>query len=240
MTPHIEAKKEDIAKIVLMPGDPMRAKMIAEKYLEDYKLVNEVRGILAYTGYYKGQRVTVMASGMGMPSMGIYSYELYTSYDVECIIRIGSAGAYVKELALYDLILVSEAYSESTFAKVQNGSIDNFIKADLELNQIISDTASVNSTKLHTSKIECSDVFYKENNDYKYLVDMGCNACEMESFALFHNARILNKKAACLLTVSNNWETMEETTSEERQNAFTGMVELALESSVKIGEKYGF
>ncbi len=240
MTPHIEATKEDIAAIVLMPGDPMRAKMIAEVYLDNYKLVNQVRGILAYTGFYKGKRITVMASGMGMPSMGIYSYELFSTYDVECIIRIGSAGAYVKELDLYDLILVSEAYSESTFAKIQNGSNDKTIAADLELNEIISNTARQKNLNLHISKIECSDVFYKQDNDYKKLVENGCFACEMESFALFHNAKVLNKKAACLLTVSNNWETMAETTSEERQNAFTEMLELALDASLEIGEKYGF
>ena len=126
MIAHIEAKKEEIAKTVIMPGDPLRAKFIAETYLEDYKLVNQVRGMYAYTGTYKGKEVTVMASGMGMPSMGIYSYELFKFYDVDNIIRVGSAGAYTDKLNLYDLVLVDACYSESTYAKTQNGYVDKF------------------------------------------------------------------------------------------------------------------
>lgn len=234
MTPHIEAKKNEIANIVIMPGDPIRAKKIAETYLTDYKLVNEVRGMYAYTGLYKGKNITVMASGMGMPSMGIYSYELFKYYDVDVIIRVGSTGAYVKELGLYDIVLVDKSISESTYAKVQNGFLGNTLEADTSLNEIILSTAKENNIDLHVSNIECGDVFYKENNDYTKLVENGIVACEMESFALFHNANTLNKKAACLLTVSNNWETGEETTSEERQNAFMQMVELALEASLKV------
>ena len=137
MTPHIEAKKEDIASIVIMPGDPLRAKYIAENYLTDYMLVNDVRNMLAYTGYYKGKRVTVMASGMGNPSMGIYSYELFKFYDVDTIIRVGSCGAYTKNLNLYDLILVEESYSDSNYAFVQNGFKDKIITSSSELNEVI-------------------------------------------------------------------------------------------------------
>ena len=134
MTPHIEAKKEDIAKTVIMPGDPLRAKFIAETYLKDYKLVNNVRGMLAYTGNYKDTKVTVMASGMGMPSIGIYSYELYKFYDVKNIIRVGTCGAYTKDLDLFDVILVNACYSESSYAKTQNGCTDEMMYASSPLN----------------------------------------------------------------------------------------------------------
>lgn len=235
MTPHIEAKENEIAKVVIMPGDPMRAKFIAENYLEDYKLVNEVRGMYAYTGKYKGNTVTVMASGMGMPSIGIYSYELFKFYNVEKIIRIGSCGAYTRDLNLYDLVLVNACYSESSFALTQNGCKDNIMDASSNLNFYIKETAEENNIHLSIANIHSSDVFYKENDNYKEIYEKyGCLGCEMESFALFHNANVLGKKAACILTVSNNIVTGEETTSEERQNSFTKMIELALESSLKL------
>ena len=231
MTPHNEAKKEDIAKTVLMPGDPLRAKFIAENFLDDYKLVNSVRNVLAYTGTYKGKKVTVMASGMGMPSIGIYSYELYKFYDVENIIRIGSAGAYTDKLNLYDIVLVDGAYSESTFAKTQNGEENNILHGNKELNEHIKATASKMGIKVHFNNVHSSDVFYKENDNYEELYEKyGCACVEMESFALFHNANVLNKKAACILTISDSLVTHEATTAEERQNSFKQMLELALES----------
>ena len=137
MTPHINALEGEIAKVVIMPGDPLRAKYIAENYLKDYKLVNTVRNIYAYTGYYNDKLVTVMASGMGMPSIGIYSYELYKFYNVEKIIRIGTCGVYTDKVKLFDVILVNNAYSDSSFAKVQNGYNDNIISASKELNNKI-------------------------------------------------------------------------------------------------------
>lgn len=227
MTPHIEAKKDQIAETVIMPGDPLRAKMIAEKYLEEYVLVNSVRGILAYTGNYKGKRVTVMASGMGNPSMGIYSYELFKFYDVKNIIRVGSCGAYTRKLNLYDLILVESSFSTSTYAQNQNGFNGSIIEASKELYEKIKTSTT---EKLNTGMVHCSDVFYKEENNYKELFEQGCLAVEMETFALFHNAKLLNKNAACILTVSDNLETKEETTSIERQNSFIKMVEVALDS----------
>ena len=231
MTPHNEAKKEDIAKTVLMPGDPLRAKFIAETFLEDYKLVNTVRNIFAYTGTYKGKKVTVMASGMGMPSIGIYSYELFKFYDVDTIIRIGSAGAYTDELNLYDVVLVDGSYSESTFAKTQAGEERNILYGNKEINEHIKEVAKRMNIDLHFHNIHSSDVFYKENDNFRELFDKyGCYAVEMESFALFHNANVLGKKAACLLTISDNLVTHAETTSEERQNSFKQMLELALES----------
>ena len=234
MTAHMEAKKEDIAKTVIMPGDPLRAKFIAENFLENPRLVNQVRGMLAYTGTYKGKKITVMGSGMGMPSIGIYSYELYKEYDVDQIIRIGTAGAYTKDLNLYDLLLVQKCYSESSFGYAQNGSENHFKEANFSLNFHIQDTASELGKHLTIAVIHSSDVFYKENDNFRELYEKyGCLACEMESFALFHNAEVLGKQAACILTVSNNLVTGQETTSEERQTALKEMITLALESSLK-------
>ena len=231
MTPHNEAKKESIAKTVIMPGDPLRAKYIAETYLKDYKLVNTVRNIYAYTGYYNDKEVTVMASGMGMPSIGIYSYELFKFYDVDTIIRVGSAGSYTKDLNLYDVVLVNGSYSESTYAKTQNGCIDNIMYANNNLNFYIKKTAEENNIPITIANVHSSDVFYKENNNFKELYEKyGCMCVEMESFALFHNANVLGKKAACILTISDSLVTNEETTSEERQKSFNKMIELALKS----------
>ncbi len=235
MTAHIEAKKDEIAQTIIMPGDPLRAKFIAETYLKDYKLVNTIRNIYAYTGYYKDQKITIMASGMGMPSIGIYSYELYKFYDVKNIIRVGTAGAYTKDLNLYDVVLVNAGYSDSSYAKVQNNSDDKLIEASYATNLYISTTAEERNIPITIGNIYSSDVFYKEEDNYKDIVkETGCIACEMESFALFHNAKVLNKRASCLLTISNSFVTNEETTAEERQNAFTKMIELALEASLKM------
>ena len=231
MTPHNEAKKEDIAKTVLMPGDPLRAKFIAENFLDDYKLVNSVRNVYAYTGTYKGKPVTVMASGMGMPSIGIYSYELFKFYDVDEIIRVGSAGAYTDKLNLYDIVLAKGAFSESSFARTQNGETRNILHGNEELNNHILEVAKNLNIDVHYDNIHSSDIFYKENDNFRELNEKyGCVAVEMESFALFHNANALGKKAACILTISDNLVTHEETTAEERQNSFKQMLELALES----------
>ncbi|MDR5659844.1 purine-nucleoside phosphorylase [Serpentinicella sp. ANB-PHB4] len=231
-TPHIEVKENDvIAKTVLMPGDPLRAKFIADEFLEDVVHFNSVRNVFGYTGTYKGRRISVMASGMGMPSIGIYSYELYKFYNVENIIRIGSCGAYTKDLNLYDVILAKDVWSESTFAKVQSGYDDSVIEGSDELNQKLIDIAKSLDIPLHIDRVHSSDVFYRENFEaYKDIYkNHGCVAVEMEAFALFHNAKVLGKKAACLLTVSDNLETHELTTSEERQLAFTNMMKIALE-----------
>ena len=231
MTPHIEAKEGEIAKTVIMPGDPLRAKHIAEKFLKDAKLVNTVRNMLAYTGTYNGKEVTVMSSGMGMPSIGIYSYELYKFYDVENIIRVGSAGSYTKDLNLYDIVLVNGCYSESSFAKTQNGCEDNIMYANDTLNFYIKQAAEENNIHITLANVHSSDVFYKENDNYEELYKKyGCMCVEMESFALFHNAKVLNKKAACILTISDNLVTQEKTTPQERQNSFDKMIELALKS----------
>ncbi len=229
MTPHIEAPLGSIAKTVLMPGDPLRAKYIAENYLSDYKLVNSVRNIYAYTGTYNGKEVTIMASGMGMPSIGIYSYELYKFYDVDNIIRIGSAGAYSEELKLYDVMLALDAYSESSFAKVQSGEEANILSSSSKLNEMIKAVATELDQKILAGRLHSSDVFYKTNDNFQELYDRyGCLACEMESFALFNTAKILNKEAACLVTISDHFITGEKATSEERETSFDAMIKLAL------------
>ena len=235
MTPHIEAKKEEIAKTVIMPGDPLRAKFIAETYLEEYRLVNQVRGMYAYTGKYKGKEVTVIASGMGMPSIGIYSYELYNEYGVENIIRIGSAGGYTKEAKIYDVILANKAYSESSYAKTQCGYESDTLYPDAELNDKLKKAAKELNIPLQEGGIHSSDVFYRQGgSDYmKDVVEKGCVAVEMESFALFSNARVLGKKAACLVTISDSFVTPEITTAEERQTSFTNMMKIALEAAIQ-------
>lgn len=231
MTPHIEAKENEIAKTVIMPGDPLRAQYIAETYLENYKLVNTVRNIYAYTGTYNGKEVTVMASGMGMPSIGIYSYELFKFYDVDKIIRVGTAGSYTKDLNIYDVVLVNGCYSESSYAKTQNNCCENILYADPNLNFWIKKTAEENNIPITIGNIHSSDVFYKENDNYKEIYEKyGCMCVEMESFALFHNANVLKKQAACLLTISDNFVTEEKATTEERQKNFNKMIELALKS----------
>lgn len=229
-TPHIEAKREEIAKTVLMPGDPLRAKMIADTFLDNVTRFNTVRNMFGYTGTYKGKRLSVMGSGMGMPSIGIYSYELYTQYDVEEIVRIGSCGAYSDKLNLYDVLLVDKAWSESSYAKTQNGTNDEYAYPSTELNNDLRDIAKKLDIAITEGTIHSSDVFYRENfKEYEAIRDTyGAIAVEMESFALFHNAKITGKKAACLLTVSDSLVTSEATTAEERQNAFTKMMDIAL------------
>lgn len=235
MTPHNNAKLGDIAKNVLMPGDPLRAKFIADTFLTDVKQVNSVRNVLAFTGKYKGKDITVMASGMGMPSIGIYSYELFKFYNVDNIVRVGSAGAYVDSLDLYDVVLAKNAWSQSTFAKTQNGCTDDTLYPSEELNNKIIKTAEKLGTKIHVETIHSSDVFYAESNAESF-TDIskkhGCVCVEMESFALFHNAKVLGKNAACILTISDSLVSHKQTTAEERQTAFTKMMEIALETFV--------
>ena len=230
MTPHINANKEDIAKTVIMPGDPLRAKHIAENFLTDYKLVNTVRNMYAYTGYYNGKKVTVMGSGMGIPSMGIYSYELYKFYDVENIIRVGTAGAYTPALNLFDIILVESCYSNSSYAKTQNNSDDKILYSTKELNDKIKHSAEQEKVTLKEC-VASTEAFYNETEIPSEMVEKHeCMAAEMESFALFQNARYLNKKAACLLTISDNIVTNESTSSEEREKNLNQMIKIALET----------
>ena len=233
-TPHNSANKGDIAKIVLMPGDPLRAKFVAETFLKDPVEFNHVRGMLGYTGTYKGHKVSVMGSGMGMPSIGIYSYELFKFYDVDAIIRIGTTGAMVPEVHIYDIVLAKNAYSKSTYAQVQNGDMEEIQWPDEALNEEIRKSAAKLGYPMVEGTISSSDVFYIDTPEFDpNYAKYGCVCAEMESFALFHNAKALGKKAACLLTVSDSIVTGEETTAEERQLAFTKMMEIALETALK-------
>src|SRR5690606_15560029 len=184
-TPHIELNdKSLIAKVVLMPGDPLRAKYIADTYLKDVVQINGVRNMFGFTGTYKGKRITVMGSGMGMPSIGIYSYELFKFYDVDTLIRIGSAGAYTKDLALYDVVLATSAWSESTYAKTMGVSSKKKLQSTKSVNRSIRNSAKKLGIPLHEGTIHSSDVFYRINGDeYKDIHDKyGCMCVEMESF----------------------------------------------------------
>ena len=233
MTVHNEANIKDIAKTVLMPGDPLRAKMIAENYLDDYKLVNNVRGMLAYTGFYKGKRLTVMASGMGIPSMGIYSYELFKFYDVDNIIRIGSCGSLVKDLNLYDTVVACDSYSISTYG-VSYGDTSDIVSGSDYLITKTKDEALKLNKKVTEVRANTSDTFYADSNIDDLVNNKGCSVIEMETFGLYFNAKLLNKNALSIFTVSDNLITKEETTSTERQNAFTDMIELALNTAINL------
>ncbi len=239
MPVHNEAKVGEIAKTVVMPGDPMRAKYIAENFLEDYKLVNQVRGMYAYTGKYKGKEISVMAHGMGMPSVGIYSYELYKIYGVENIIRIGSCGAYLPELKLFDIILSKNVFSESNFALTLNNEDCHIVSADSRLNKIIIDTANETNINIHAENTVCTDCFdlyMTDVNQFLARIPDGFNpaSAEMEAFALFYVAKILNKKAACLMSVVDSKYIKDIATPEERQMGLNNMIKLALDSSLKI------
>lgn len=230
-TAHNEAEKGEIARIVLMPGDPLRARHIAQTYLDQPVQFNAVRGMLGYTGEYRGRKVSVMGSGMGMPSIGIYSYELFRFYDVDAIIRVGSAGAYVSELNLFDLVLADSAWSESTYALAQSGESQDVQQPDPQLNEIIRSAAYKLQVPLHEGRIHSSDVFYHEQDELARYRSHGCVCVEMESFALFHNARVCGKQAACLLTISDSLISGAQTSAAQRERAFGQMMETALESA---------
>lgn len=230
-TPHNGANQGEIAKTVLMPGDPLRAKYIAETFLENPVQFNTVRNMFGYTGTYQGKKVSVMGSGMGMPSIGIYSYELYKFYGVENIIRIGSAGSYTTDLNVYDTVLADSCWSESTYAKVQGGNDEEIQYPSASLNKRIEDAANELNIPLVKGRIHSSDVFYHEDNVAGIELFNGeknCVCVEMESFALFHNAKILGKNAACIVTISDSLVKEEYTTAEERQTCFTNMMKIAL------------
>lgn len=235
-TPHIGSELEDIAPVVLMPGDPLRAKYIAENFLEDVKLVNEVRNMTAYTGTYKGRKVTVFPSGMGIPSIGIYSYELYKYYNVKSIIRIGTCGTFHEDVKLLDVVLSSGAYCKSYFDELLDGVDIDFIQSSEELNRRIMNTAKVNNINLQYGKTITSDVFDLYCDDDRRFrnnfPDMSFLSVEMEAFGLFYIAKKLGKKAACLMTVVDSKTDKRSLTSEEREKSLNDMIELALESII--------
>ena len=232
-TVHIEAQKEDIAPRVLMPGDPNRAYYIAHKYLENPRMVNKVRGELAFTGTYKGVPVTIFSSGMGIGSMGIYSYELFNDYDVEEIIRIGTAGSYVADLKVYDIVLADSVYSLTSFDEESGPENVDIINTSAELNSKISNTARMRGLDIKTGRIHTSEAFYTESKDYTKFTDLGCICVEMETFALMYNATKFMKKATTLLTISDNLVTHEVIDSESREKKLDEMIVLALDSIIK-------
>ena len=235
-TPHIESKLEDIAPVVLMPGDPLRAKYIAENYLEDAKLINTVRNMFGYTGTYKGKRVTVFASGMGIPSIGIYSYELYKFYNVEQIIRIGTCGSFNENIKILDVILSSGAYCKSYFDELLDGVDIDFIQSSYELNRKIINKAKERNIELKYGKTITSDVFdlYCDDKDKfrKNYPDKEFLGVEMEAFGLFYIAKKLGKEASCLMTVVDSLYDKRNLSSEERQTSLDNMIKMALESII--------
>jgi purine-nucleoside phosphorylase len=233
-TPHNNAERGDFAKTVLMPGDPLRAKFIAETFLENPRQVTGVRGMLGYTGTYEGRPISVMGSGMGMPSIGIYSYELFKFYDVDNIIRIGSAGSYTEKAKIFDVVLATGAVSESSYARIQSGWDTDITLPSETLNDKLRASAQKLGIPLQEGNIHSSDVFYRQPSDAKPTYweklrdERGCLCVEMESFALFANAKVLGKNAACLLTISDSFVSPEITTAEQRQKSFTDMMKIAL------------
>ena len=233
-TPHIELDdKSKISKTVIMPGDPLRAKLIVDNFLDNVIQINSIRGMLGYTGIFNNKKITVFGSGMGIPSMGIYSYELYKFYDVENIIRIGSAGSYTDTLKIFDIVLATSAWSESTYADVLCGFKENEFYGSDKLISNIEIAAKKLNININKSKIHTSDAFYNVISDqYKGVVEKyNCKAVEMEAFALFANAKLLGKKAACLLTVSDSFITKEKVSARERERSLMDMIKLALEAA---------
>ena len=228
-TPHISAKLGDFAKTVLMPGDPLRAKFIAETYLENAVLVNNVRGVQGYTGYYKGKRVSVMASGMGQPSIGIYSYELFNFYGVESIIRVGSCGSFSPELHARDIIVAMGACTNGNYASQYNLPGTFCPIADFNLVRRAAEECEKMGVNYRVGNILSSDMFYDDANSGMQWAKMNVLGVEMESAALYCNAARAGKKALCICTVSDSFIYPEEnTTAEERQISFTKMMEIAL------------
>ncbi|MCR4907421.1 MAG: purine-nucleoside phosphorylase [Lachnospiraceae bacterium] len=227
-TPHNSAEKGDIAKTVLMPGDPLRAKLIAEKYLENPKCFNEVRGMLGYTGTYKGKELSVMGHGMGIPSVGIYSYELFNYYDVDNILRIGSAGALQDNINVMDIVIAMSATTDSNYAE-QFGIPGHFAPtADFHLLELAVAAARETGSTFYVGNINCSDTFYRDDNVNENLRKMGVLCCEMESAGLYCNASRAGKHALAILTMSDHIFRDEAISAEKRQTGFTEMMEIAL------------
>jgi len=234
MSTHIESNINDIAKTVLMPGDPKRCEYIAKKFLSNAKIINNVRGMTAYTGYYKSKQITVFPSGMGIPSMGIYSYELFKEYNVENIIRIGTMGSYTN-LQLKDIVLVENSITNSNYGIYLCNYKNININSNAELNSKIELSAQELNLKINKGNIYSSDVFYEQNNNFQEKVaKYSVLGVEMESFALLLNAKLLNKKATTLLMVSDSFIFADKLSSLEREQGLDNLIILALEASLKI------
>ena len=235
-TPHINAKPEDFAPTVLMPGDPLRSKFIVENFLEDAQLVNNVRGVQGYTGFYDGKKVSVMASGMGMPSMGIYSYELFNFFDVQNIIRIGSAGAMSEKLKVRDIVIGMGACTTSRYAHTFGLPGDFAPTASYDLLKACTDQAEKMGITPFVGNLLSSDVFYGDDGGEGTALwaKMGVLAIEMEAAALYMNAARSGKNALAICTISDHLLTGEATTAQERQESFTQMMELALKTATSL------
>ena len=237
MTPHNQAKKEDIAKTVLMPGDPLRAKYIADHFLENVKQVNAVRNMLGFTGTYKGKKVTVFASGMGIPSIGIYSYELYQFYHVQKIIRIGTCGSFHSDVKLLDVILSTGAYCKTYFNQLLDGGTEEYMASSESLNQKIEETAKEKGISLKVGNTITSDVFDVYCDDKEKFrsnfPDWSFLSVEMEAFGLFYVAKKLNKEATCLMTVVDSLFDKRSLSSEDRETSLNEMIGVALDSIIE-------
>lgn len=234
-TAHIESEVNEIASIVLMPGDPNRAKYIADNYLKNVKIVNKVRGMNAYTGEYEGKIITIFPSGMGIPSIGIYSYELFNYYNVEKIIRIGTIGAYNSNLKLGDIIITNRSYSDSSFAKVQSDYKKNYLDADNGINEKIIQIADEMQIDYIKGNIFTSDVFYEKEGDWiRKRKQFNVLGVEMETFGLLQTARICKKSATAIFTVSDSFCFEKKLSSEEREKKLNNMIELALKTSLNL------
>lgn len=232
-TPHIGAKSGEFAKTVIMPGDPLRARFIAENFLKNAKLINDVRGMYAFTGDYKGTRISVMASGMGMPSMGIYCYELFNAYGVENIIRTGTTGAISNTLALKDIIIADKAYTNSAFSHQYKTPVSN--KCSKKILTAASRAADLLEKKVTIAPIFTSDIFYfDDDSDYKIYAAKGALAVDMETAALYYTANRYQKNALSVCTVSDSIITGETTSSKERETAFVDMIILALDTANRL------
>ncbi|MDO6446102.1 purine-nucleoside phosphorylase [Colwellia sp. 1_MG-2023] len=230
-TPHIEAKENEFAKTVLMPGDPLRAKFIAENFLDDAKCITRVRNMFGYTGTYKGKPISVMGSGMGIPSISIYATELYNEYGVENIIRIGSCGAVRDDIKVRDVIVGMTASTDSNVNRQRFNNMDFAASADFSLLQKVVNTAEKINKKVHVGNVFTADLFYTPQPEmFKKMEDMGILAVEMEAAGLYGVAAELGKKALAVFTVSDHIKTGEQTSADERENTFKDMMELTLES----------
>jgi len=229
-TMHIGCDKEDMAEVVLMPGDPLRAKYIAEHFLTEYKLINTIRNMFGYTGYYQGKKVTVIASGMGIPSMGIYSYELYKFFDVKKIIRIGTCGSDKEEIKVGDIILADSAYSISTFGEVVKPGASNIMEASKELTNMIGNKALEINLNIKRGMIYTSDVFDVYIDTSKIIADKDVLVSEMETYGLFIIASILNREAASVLTVVDSKFEDRVISPEDREKSLNDMIKLVLEA----------
>ncbi|MGX7107076.1 purine-nucleoside phosphorylase [Hutsoniella sourekii] len=239
-TPHIEAKKGDIAKTVLFPGDPLRAKFIADNFLEDVRQYNTVRNMFGFTGTYKGVEISVQGSGMGIPSAMIYAEELFQEYDVETIIRIGSAGAIQEDVHIRDIVIAQGATTDSSvLTNIFNGQVSYSAIASFKVLDTAYHTAMelLDADKVFVGNVLSSDRFYNEELDLKKLAHYGVLAVEMEAAGIYAAAAKHHRQALAMMTISDHILTGEETTSEERQNTFTQMMEVALETVVKLQEK---